>query len=346
MTWTVSRRQLNEGVSARRRHVGTDRPWVTLEMLARGLRWAGEAAESRRLFGEAALDLIARDEREGLSSGASRSRIAGFFALAGEHERARLWGLRAASDLAPHDAVATLYVCGEPELAFALALAREYEPRTLVFELLQAERCGDLERCDAAIQRLVARIAAARIAPCDASGGQPIDDWDWLELCFAARTRITGERPFCHAEILERTGLAGRGPSLRVARLCAADVKRFPVTSADNTWIVAAVDRRNPDFVRVELDPRPDHYLVLAFDWIDDDQGYVIRVYTEPLTSPADVLPYEGRDFREAVVAAADWLDGMDVYGRDGSWAARTLLDVAEPFACDVTWTLSPNSLR
>ena len=40
------------------------------------------------------------------------------------------------------------------------------------------------------------------------------------------------------------------------------------------------------------------------------------------------MLPYEGTDFREAVDAAADWLAGGPVQGRDGSWAARTLREV------------------
>jgi hypothetical protein len=56
----------------------------------------------------------------------------------------------------------------------------------------------------------------------------------------------------------------------------------------------------------------------------------VLRLYVERESCPQDTLPYEGTDFREAIDAAADWLAGPDLYGRDGTWAARTLTEITK----------------
>jgi hypothetical protein len=233
------------------------------------------------------------------------------------------------------DAVKTLYVCGE--LDRALALACEHRVENLVVDLIEAERAGNLGRCDAAIDGLVAGLVSDRVAPSSASGRHPIHSWDWLEVCFEVRARIAGEPVPSHAVMLERAGLLGPGPSRRVVRPEPGGVDRFAVTAADGTAIEASVDRRNADVIDIYLDPREDdrgyeHYLALGFDWISDGQGYVVRLYTEPSSSPQDVLPYEGPDFRAAVEAAADWLDGLgaDAYGRDGTWAARILVQVTK----------------
>jgi hypothetical protein len=47
------------------------------------------------------------------------------------------------------------------------------------------------------------------------------------------------------------------------------------------------------------------------------------------------VLPFQGPDFAEAVDAAADWFDGTDYHGRDGTWAARTLRSSPRTFRSD-----------
>jgi hypothetical protein len=349
MAWTVSWNDLVEGVSEARNRVEEHRSWRTLELLARGLRWVDQLAESRAVFHEAALDVIERIEKRARGNGRSRSRTAGFFALAGESEAAREWGLRAIDDLVRRrdvsgevrldelvrrgasDAAATLYVCGEH--GRALALAREHGVKDLATELIEVEQAADRDRCDAAIGGLVAGIVSDRVAPFNASGVYPIDRWDWLETCFEVRARIAGEPVPSHAVMLERAGLLGPGPSRRVVKPEPGGVDRFAVTAADGTPIEASVDRRDTDLIEIVLDPRKGRrYLDLRFLWTNDAQGYRIDLHTDALSSPQDTLPYEGPDFREAVDAAADWLRslGADAYGRDGAWATRTLIQVTK----------------
>jgi hypothetical protein len=143
-------------------------------------------------------------------------------------------------------------------------------------------------------------------------------EWDLLELAYDVRARVAGEPAPSHGKILERSGLLGPGPSGRVVCVDAGGVQRFPVAAADGTAIVASVDREEPEFVESALDPREREYLALAFEF-DDEGGYLIKLYVVPATSPQGALPYEGSDFREAVESAADWLDGFEVFGRDGA---------------------------
>ncbi|MBE2315881.1 hypothetical protein DVA67_007835 [Solirubrobacter sp. CPCC 204708] len=106
---------------------------------------------------------------------------------------------------------------------------------------------------------------------------------------------------------------------------------RVRVVAADRTQIEATVDRRDPSAVEVVLDPRRDgRYLALMFHWREGERTYGVSVWIEPLASPQVVLPFQGPDFAEAVDAAADWFDGTDYHGRDGTWAARTLRELAE----------------
>ena len=101
-------------------------------------------------------------------------------------------------------------------------------------------------------------------------------------------------------------------------------IDRFAVTAADGGAIEASVNRETDDWIEITLDPREPHYLALAFGW-DDDWGYQGELYLDRESSAQGDLPYEGRDFREAIAATADWFEGEDVFGRDGTWAARTL---------------------
>jgi hypothetical protein len=85
------------------------------------------------------------------------------------------------------------------------------------------------------------------------------------------------------------------------------------------------------------LDPRDEHYLALLLSW-GDVYGYEMSVALDSESSPQAQLPYEGTDFREAVAAAADWLSADDdVWGRDGSWAARTLLETTRDLPVSIT---------
>jgi hypothetical protein len=343
MGWTVRKQSLLDGLAARRRDAQERPTWSSFERLGRAARWADQPEESREAFGRAALGIIERIEVPGRGTGDSRAHTAGFFALAGDLASAREWGVRAADELVrvpddsgglwyvdtlernSWDAVATLYVCGERDRA--IELSRENLVRDLSLQLLWAERDGDLVACDTAIDRVARSIVSNRVAPFEASGFVPIHEWDWLGLCFEVRARVAGDPVPRSEEMLERAGLLGAGPSRRVRRPKAAGIDRFPVTAADGTPIEVVVDRSHSESIDIRLDPREDppyeFYLRLGFDW--DGQAYAIRLYTEPESSPQDVLPYDGADFREAVEAAADWLDSPDVYGRDGTWAARTL---------------------
>src|SRR4051794_799195 len=150
MAWQVSSAELVDDVASGRDHVREHRSWRTLEALARGLRWVEELDESQRLFDEAAVDVIERIERPGRGSAASHARTAGFFALAGEPEASREWGVRAADEFvrqrseidgellprAAESAVATLYVCGER--GHAVSLARQLGVRPPAAELAEA----------------------------------------------------------------------------------------------------------------------------------------------------------------------------------------------------------------
>jgi hypothetical protein len=95
MAWQLSMVELVEEVASARDQMGDHRSWMTLEALARGLRWVDELDESQRLFHDAAVDVI---ERPGRGAADSRARTAGFFALAGEPEASREWGVRAADE--------------------------------------------------------------------------------------------------------------------------------------------------------------------------------------------------------------------------------------------------------
>ena len=344
MTWAVSAHELDEGVEERRRMLGERRAPDTLERLARALRWVDDLEESRRVFHEAAVAQVQSVEQHGRPSAATHSRTAGYFALAGELEPAREWAARAIDELLePRDpygdvrpeesrhrdageAVELWYVSGEPDRA--LTLAREQGIRNRAVELIEAERDRDVDAVDAVIGGLTTRLVAERVPP-HVAGGHPIGAWDWLELAFETRAGTAGEPTPTHREMLERTGLLGGGPSRRVARLEEGGVDRFTVDASDGSPIEATVDRERADWIEITLDPREEHYLSLGFDWYDD-RGYRSELYLEPESSPQVGLPYVGTDFGEAVDAAADWLDGRDVLGRDGTWAARTLRQITK----------------
>src|ERR1700742_4888268 len=100
MAWTLTKNDLTAAVAEARARVAERRTWSKLELLARGLRWLDESAESTRLFHDAATDAVWRiEEHYGGGHAGSRSRTAGLFALAGEVETAREWGLRALDGL-------------------------------------------------------------------------------------------------------------------------------------------------------------------------------------------------------------------------------------------------------
>jgi hypothetical protein len=136
-------------------------------------------------------------------------------------------------------AVDTLYACGEPEEA--LALAREHGVDRPGLGLLEAERDHDLARCDAAIRRLTNSISLGRLEPTARSGLYPLHQRDWLEAGFVVRARVAGEPAPSHAVMLERAGLLGPGASRRVVRVQPGGVDRFPVLAADGSEIEATL---------------------------------------------------------------------------------------------------------
>lgn len=336
MAWTISLPELAEGVHLRREFVAERPTWGRIELLARGLRWIDELAESQELFRRAAVDVIERIDVPGRGDGTSRARTAGFFALAGAHDEAREWAQRATTswlqsgrpderDLV--DAVDTLYAAGEAEPA--LALARAHAVRSAGVELLEAECDGDLARCDAFAAATARELNGERALPFDSSGMAPLNTWDWLELAYLVRARIAGDPAPAHAEVLRRTGWLVEPPVVRrVVRVQAGGVDRVPITGADDAPIQAIVDRQDADYVELRLDPRPEHYLAIGVDW-SPARGHHARLYTEPLTSPAFDFPHDDRDFTETVDAAAAWLESVNLGDRDGSWAARTLRELA-----------------
>ena len=347
MAWTVSKQSLLDGLAARRRRASERPHRAELEMLARAARWTDEVAESCEAFRRAAQDVIERVENRGRGDARSRVTTAGFFAMAGDLSATREWGIPAAEALvrkaveAPisreslqgniREAIATLYVCREWDRA--VELSREFLVRDVTLQLLWAERNRDVRACDLAIERIARWIVAGRAAPFQASGWPgPIDPWDWLEIGFEVQARIAEEPVPTHTLMLERAGLLGPGPSRRVARPQPGGIDRIPVTGADGARIEVVFDRRDSELIHIALDPRDEppyeFYLVLSFYW--DGAAYRIHLYTAPMTSHQDILPYEGPDFREAIEAAADWLDRPEIYGRDGTWAARTLLEVTQ----------------
>jgi len=102
------------------------------------------------------------------------------------------------------------------------------------------------------------------------------------------------------------------------------------VTAPDGAVVEATVERSEPRFITVTLDPRHYRHIALGLDWHSDDQGYVTKLYTEPESEPRAMLPYRGADFREAIEASAYWLAANDLAGRDGEWAARTLVEITK----------------
>ena len=98
VSWTISARELADGVELARQELDEYRDWDTLEVLARAVRWADQLAESRRLFGEAAADAVDAIAGHGEYAGDVCSRTAGYFALAGEPEQGREWAARAVAD--------------------------------------------------------------------------------------------------------------------------------------------------------------------------------------------------------------------------------------------------------
>jgi hypothetical protein len=268
------------------------------------------------------------------------------FVLAGEPERAREWGQRAVDELLQRRgrtgyrkppefvrddagrAVDIFYLCTERERA--MALAREHGLDRLSVDVIMAERDRDLERAESVIRRVSHEIVAERLEPTERTG-EPLHLWDWLEAGFLVQSRIAGQNPPSHALMLERSGLLGPGVRRQVVWPARGGVDRFPVLGPDGAHIEATIDRRDPSAVEITLDPREadDRYLVLTFHWRQDNV-YGISLWLEPLSSPQDVLPYQGPDFREAIDAAADRLDGTHFQGRDGTWAARTLREIAK----------------
>jgi hypothetical protein len=307
MAWTVTVAKLEHGVADARDAVEEHRSFSTLAELARGLRWVDELAESRAVFRAAAVDLAERIEQRGTRGGPDAAEAAGYFALAGEPAAARAWADRAVAGLCePLDA------SGAPVPEETIRRNRATAVATLYL-----------------IASAVKRILAERVAPSESSGQVPFDDWDWLELGFAVRARIAGETVPDHRRMLERAGLLGAGRDRRrVVRLARGVVARFSVTAADGTLIEARVDHEDPRWIAIVLDPRDEHYLSLDLSW-GDGIGYQMSVAIDSESSPQQRLPYEGTDFREAIAAAADWFNADDdVFGRDGPWAARTLLEI------------------
>ncbi|MDA0181932.1 hypothetical protein OJ997_16635 [Solirubrobacter phytolaccae] len=322
MAWRLASRTLAEGVERRRARVAENPSWTGYELLARGLRWIDEVDESQRLFHAAAVDLIERMERLGRGDGAMWARATGFFRMAGEPESAREWARRAIDGLDAPTAVDTLFAGGDVDAA--LALAQREGIRTLAVELVEAARDGDLARLDAVAAKPVREIVGGRFAPFEAGGVYPLDSWDWLELAHLARARLAGEPAPTHTEMLSRSGLLGperRRP--RAVRHRPGGTDRITVPGRDGAPLEALVDRESPDYVELRLDPRPDSYLALGFDWTDGD-GYTGSLFVEPRSSPQDVLPFQGKDLREVIDAAVDWLESIDE-----PWAARTLRTVA-----------------
>jgi hypothetical protein len=201
-------------------------------------------------------------------------------------------------------------VCGEPDRA--LEVARERRADHISLDLIEGERRRDIAACDRVIEGRVRGIVVNRAAPFEVFGHRPIHGWDWLELAHYVRARVVGEPEPSHAEILERSGLLGPGPSRRVVCVDAGGIDRFPVAAADGTPIEATVDREHPEFIEIVLEPREREYLALGFER-DDEGRYAIQLYIEPESSPQMPLPYEGCDSQEAIEAAADWLHRSDV---------------------------------
>ncbi len=271
MTWTISERELADGVELARQELDEYRDWDTLEVLARAVRWADQLAESRRLFGEAATDAVDAIAGHGEYAGDVCSRTAGYFALAGEPEQGREWAARAVADFRePRDshgdrkpddvlrrdagfAIETLYVCALPEQA--LALAAETGIRNAAVELIEAERDRRADAIDAVVERLSRDLAAERVPPYDAYARYPVHAWDWLEFAFIARARVTGEPQPSHREMLERSGLLGGGASGRVVRLESGGIDRFNVPAADGTVVEATVDRAKRELRRDHARP-------------------------------------------------------------------------------------------
>ncbi len=335
MTWTISASALEQGVVDARARLARDAVWRTMEFLGRALRWVDELQESREWFRSAALYLLRHVEDRGLDRMGPRPEIVGYYVLAGEPAAARDWCEPTVERLlargGPRDqeqAVATRYLCGDPD--GAEALAREFRVHHICLDLLGAERDGDVGHCDAASARLVKSRVANRTAPGMSSGIYPIDGWDWLELSFQTRSLITGESVPSHAEILQRTGLLGPGPSTRRRQPAPGGVDRVTVTAADGSVIQATIDRSEPGHAFIVLDPREDssYDRYLAIGLFMEGDSYTTLLYTEPESSPQDHLPHAGPDICEAIDAAADYLDGKDFFGRDGTWAARTLRQI------------------
>jgi hypothetical protein len=293
------------------------------------LRWIDEIAESQRLFREAAADLIARVEEAGRGDALTRAHTAGFFLLAGEPDAAREWAARAveAAGQADEHVVETLYVGGDAERAWAFAAERGVRGRAV--ELLEAERDGDPAKCDAVIARHVGWLSGERVLPFEASSLDPLHTWDWLEVAHRVRARISGEPAPPHEEMLAASGLldggAPRAP--RTVRVQPGAVEHVPVIATDGASIDAVIDRREPGYVVLQLDPRPGSFLTVTFAW-SDGSGHVARLLTEPETSPAHVFDHTGPDFTDVADAAAEWLAGVDLGDRDGAWTGRTLRDL------------------
>jgi hypothetical protein len=210
-------------------------------------------------------------------------------------------------------AVATFYVCGEPERAHELARAAGVDD--LPVRLAATERDGDLARCDAVIESVVKTIVSARMAPFESSGQVPIGRWDWLEVGFAARARLAGEPLPGHREMLECAGLLGAGPSRRIVRLMPTSTTRTPARSR-SCWT------RATSTISRSTCPGA------------TSSGIRCRWRSTPLSSPQERLPYEGDGLREAIAAVPDWFNADDdLGGRDGPWAARTLLEITKDLA-------------
>lgn len=314
MPWRIAHVELVEGVREARAYVAERPSWRRMEQLARALRWVDELAESRAVFGRAALDVIERIERPGRGAASTRATTAGFFALAGDIERAREWAVRSGE-------VDALYVSG--------ALASGSHGRSNGAVLLDAERRRDVARCDAFLAATVTELRASRVLPSEASGMSPVHTWDWLELGCLVRARIVGERAPTHADMLRHVDLhADERHVPPTRRVVPGAVDRVAITAADGAPVEALIDREHPGYVELRLDPRRTHFLTLGFAW-SDAHGYHGRVYTEPLSSHAADLDHDSRDFTDAVDAAADWLTTADWDDRDCAWAARTLRALA-----------------
>jgi hypothetical protein len=330
MGWELSASKLEQGVQKQRSRVAEDPAWDSYELLARGLRWIDEVDESRRYFLSAAHDVIERIEQRGRGKGSTRARTAGFLRLAGDLDQARKWAVLAIDGLLERGeaacAVETLYAGGDGPAA--LELAQRHKLRPLAVELAEAERDGNVSRLEAVAKQPAREIVAGRFAPFEAGGAYPLDAWDWLELAHLARARASGEPAPTHIEILQRSGLLGPERSPRVTRVLPGGPIEIAVTGPDGAEIVTTVDRESPDYVEIRLDPRPQSYLALGFDWTAID-GYTAQLFVEPQSSPQQVLPAQGKDFRDVAMGAVDWLESTgEFWERDLAWAARALGDV------------------